>query len=249
MFSVNQSYYNESIRKIVIAFGSLFESIYVTRLDENGNEKEKLRVPIAYGSKEKYIWRLSQESSLSKNTKVQITLPKIGFEITTMLYDPSRKLNRTLQRSELVNGTVKKAYSEVPYVINFSMYCFTRTMDDMLQIIEQIVPYFAPDYTVTIKMNDLNPTVDIPFVLNTVSLNENYEGTFDTRRALISTFDFSVKTYIYPNICGSAGNIIERTDLNFYDDLGATAANYVGDVGYTGDVYTGSITEVNGDWP
>lgn len=249
MFTVTQAFYNESIRKIVIAFGSLFESVYVTRYETDGTEKEKIRVPLSYGSKEKFIWRLSQESSLSKNSRVQIVLPKLGFEITTMLYDPTRKLNRTMQRSNVVNGVFKKMYTEVPYNINFSLYAFTRNMDDMLQIIEQIVPYFAPDYTITVKMNDLHQAVDVPFVLNNTTLNEDYEGTFDTRRALISTFDFTAKTYIYPQICGSTGSIIERSDVNFFDDTGTTYDHYVGDVGYTGDVITGSITQVTGDWP
>jgi hypothetical protein len=250
MFTVTQSYYNESIRKIVIAFGSLFESLYVTRYEADGTEIEKIRVPLAYGNKEKFIWKLTQESSISKNSRVQTVLPRMGFEITTFTYDPTRKINRTIQRTEVVNNVLKKGYSEVPYNINFSLYVFTRHMDDMLQIIEQIVPYFAPDFTVTIKMNDLHQNVDIPFVLNNVTLNEDYEGSFDNRRALISTFDFTVKSYIYPNICGSGGNVIERTDVNFFDGTGTTAAsNYVGDVGYTGDVITGSITEVRGDWP
>jgi hypothetical protein len=250
MFTVSQTFYNESIRKIVIAFGSLFESVYVSRFEEDGTEIEKIRVPLSYGSKEKFIWRLTQESSLSKNSRVQIVLPKLGFEITTMLYDPSRKLNRVTQRAEVVNGIYKTIYSEVPYNINFSLFAFTRNMDDMLQIIEQILPYFSPDYTVTIKMNDIHDTVDIPFVLNGVSINEDYEGTFENRRALISTFDFTAKTYIYPKICGSTGGIIERTDINFFNDSGSTAVNYyVGDIGYTGNHITGSITKVTGDWP
>jgi hypothetical protein len=250
MFTVSQSFYNESVRKIVIAFGSLFESVYVTRLEADGTEQQKIRVPLSYGSKEKFIWRLSQESSLSKNSRVQIVLPKLGFEITTLIYDPTRKINRTIQRSTVTSGVLNKVYAEVPYNINFSLFAFTRNMDDMLQIIEQIVPYFAPDYTVTIKMNDVHQSVDIPFVLNSVNLNEDYEGTFENRRALVSTFDFTCKAYIYPNICGGTGGIIERTDVNFFEGTGTTAAsNYVGDIGYTGDHITGSITEVLGDWP
>jgi hypothetical protein len=250
MFTVTQSFYNESIRKIVIAFGSLFESVYVTRFEEDGSEQQKIRVPLSYGSKEKFIWKLTQESSLSKNSRVQIVLPKLGFEITTMIYDPSRKLNRLTQRAEVVSGALKKVYAEVPYNINFSLYAFTRNMDDMLQIIEQILPYFAPDYTVTIKMNDVHDSVDIPFILNSVNLNEDYEGTFENRRALISTFDFTCKSYIYPNICGGTGGLIERTDVNFFEGSGTTAAsNYVRDVGYTGDFITGNTTLVIGDWP
>lgn len=247
MFTVSQSYYNQSIRKIVIAFGSLFESIYITRYEKDGTEQEKIRVPLSYGSKEKFIWKLTQESSLSKNSRVQIVLPKMGFEISTMIYDPSRKINRTTQRTAVVDGVLHKGYAEVPYNINFNLFVFTRNMDDMLQIIEQIIPYFSPDYTVTIKMNDLHQNVDIPFVMNSVMINEDYEGTFDTRRSLISTFDFTAKTYIYPNICGSGGSIIENVDVNLYDDM-TTVDNYVTDIGYTGDHVTGSITPVPGDF-
>lgn len=250
MFTVGQSYYNESIRKLVLTFGSIFESVYVTRINVDGTVKERIRVPIAYSSKEKFIARLTQESSLSKNSRVEIVLPRLGFEMTTMVYDPSRKLNRTIQRADIVDGVYKSSFAEVPYVITFGLYAFTRNMDDMLQIIEQIVPYFAPDYTVTVKMNDLQQAVDIPFVLNNVNLDESYEGAVETRRTLIGSFDFSAKTYIYPNICGATGGIIERTDINFYDGQDEVSGSiYAGDVGYTGNHVTGSITEVRGNWP
>ena len=231
MFTVGQSYYNESIRKLVLTFGSIFESVYVTRINVDGTVKERIRVPIAYSSKEKFIARLTQESSLSKNSRVEIVLPRLGFEMTTMVYDPSRKLNRTIQRADIVDGVYKSSFAEVPYVITFGLYAFTRNMDDMLQIIEQIVPYFAPDYTVTVKMNDLQQAVDIPFVLNNVNLDESYEGAVETRRTLIGSFDFSAKTYIYPNICGATGGIIERTDINFYDGQDEVSGSiYAGDV-------------------
>jgi len=248
MLTLNSSFYNRSIRNTVLAFGALFESIYVTRYDtDNVTQLEKIRVPLSYGSKEKFIWKLSQESSLSKNSRVQIVLPKLGFEMTTMVYDPTRKINRTVQRAELIDNIFYKAYSEVPYVINFSLFAFTRNMDDMLQIIEQILPNFTPEFTVTMKMNDMYTQVDVPFVLNNVNIAEDYEGTFETRRALVSTFDFSVKTFIYPQICGSTGGIILRSDVNFYDDQ-TENDYYAGDIGYTGDLLTGSITGVTGDW-
>jgi hypothetical protein len=117
----------------------------------------------------------------------------------------------------------------------------------MLQIVEQIIPYFAPDYTVSVKMNDLHETVDIPFVLNGVNINEDYEGPLDTRRSLVGVLDFTAKTYIYPKICGGPGSVILRSDLDLYN--GVTGQVYYGDVGYTGDLDTGSITQVTGDWP
>jgi hypothetical protein len=248
MFSVTNTFYNQSIRKIVLGFGALFDSVYITRYNSDSTEKDRIRVPLAYGSKEKFILKLTQESSLTKDSRVQIVLPKLGFEITTLLYDPTRKVNRLIKRSDVVNGVYQSAYSEVPYNIGFSLFAYTRNMDDMLQIIEQIVPFFAPEYMMRLKMNNLYQEVDIPIVLNGVSLNEDYEGSFDSRRVLISSFDFTAKAYIYPQICGSTGGIIERTDVNLYDDT-SLGDIFITDVGYTGNHITGSITPVIGPWP
>lgn len=243
MFTSAQTFYNQSIRKTVIAFGSIFESVYVTRNDENGDEKEKIRVPLEYGNKEKFIQTQRKDTS----GRIQITLPRMGFEMTNFLYDPSRKLNRLNQRSAVVDGIYKKSFSEVPYNIGFGLYVFTRHMDDMLQIIEQILPYFAPEYTAVIKMNDLHETVNIPFVLNSVTLNEDYEGLMDTRRTLISVFDFTAKTYVYSKICGETGGVIYTTDIDIYDDK-VDSDVYYGDVGFTGDIITGSTTQITGDY-
>lgn len=250
MFNFNQTYYNRSVRNLVIAFGALFESVYITRSNSNNTILETIRVPLTYGGKEKFLLKLAQENSLSKNTKVQLTLPRMWFELGNIAYDPTRKLNRLIERSATIDGVFKSSFAEAPYNIEFVLYAFTRNMDDMLQIIEQILPYFTPEYNVTVKMNDLHQNVDIPIVLNNTSVNENFEGDFEQRRVLVSTFKFTAKTFIYPFICGSTAGIIERSDVNLYDDPGSTANDYyVGDIGYTGDVITGSISEVFGEWP
>ena len=248
MFSHTQTFYNKSIRNTVIAFGSLFESVYITRLDQNGAEDKKIRVPLEYGNKEKFIWSLTKETI----GRVQISLPRMGFEITNLLYDPSRKTNRLNIKTSIIDGVYKKNYSEVPYNIGFALYVFTRHMDDMLQIVEQILPYFAPEFNVTIKMNDVHTEVDIPIILNGVTINEDYEGNLETRRSLIGVFDFTAKTNVYPEVCGSSGSsggIILRSDINFYEKSCIGPDNYAGDIGYTGDYITGSITGVTGDWP
>jgi hypothetical protein len=244
MFSHTQTFYNKSIRNIVIAFGSLFESIYIIRNDENGVEDKKIRVPFEYGNKEKFIWSLTKETT----GRIQITLPRMGFELTNIVYDPTRKSNRLNLKTSYVNGVYKKVFSEVPYNIGFSVYVFTRHMDDMLQIVEQILPYFAPEFNITIKMNDVHQEVDVPIILNGVSINEDFEGNLETRRSLIGVLDFTVKMNVYPEICGSTGGIIERSDVNFYEKSCIGPGNYVGDIGYTGDSVTGSITGVTGDW-
>lgn len=255
MFSHTQTFNNQSIRKTVITFGALFESIYIIRNETDGTEREKIRIPLEYGNKEKFILTQSKDTS----GRVQVVLPRMGFEITSLLYDPTRKVNRLNKRSVVVNGIYQYGFSEVPYNIGFGLYIFTRNMEDMLQIVEQIIPYFAPEYTVTVKMNDLHEEVDIPIVLNGVTVNEDYEGPLDTRRTLIGVLDFTAKTYVYPQICGITANNgttnngmgILISDVNFYEGRTGVAniagSNYVSDVGYTGNAITGSITKVTGD--
>ena len=246
MFSHTQTFNNQSIRKTVITFGAIFESVYIIRYEADGTERERIRVPLEYGNKEKFI----QTQSKDVSGRTQITLPRLGFEITSMLYDPTRKVNRLNKRFNTIDGVYKHVFSEVPYNIGFGLYIFTRNMEDMLQIVEQIVPYFAPEYTVTVKMNDLHEDVDIPFVLNGVTINEDYEGAIDTRRSLIGVLDFTAKTYVYPQICGTSGGIILHSDLDIrrvVGDIDDEVSIYVSDVGYTGSEITGSTTKVLGD--
>jgi hypothetical protein len=243
MFTHTQAFYNRSLRNTVIAFGSIFESLYISRYEEDGvTEKEQIRVPLEYGNKEKFVQTLSKDTT----GRVQITLPKMSFEITNILYDPTRKVNRMNRRAGYVDDVYKNMFAEVPYNVGFGLYIYTRHMDDMLQIVEQIIPYFAPDYTISVKMNDLHDSVDIPFVLNGVNINEDYEGPLDTRRSLVGVLDFTAKTYIYPKICGGPGGVILRSDIDIYN--GVTGQVYQSDIGYTGDLDTGSITKVTGDW-
>jgi len=233
MFSHTQTFYNKSIRNIVIAFGSLFESIYIIRNDENGVEDKKIRVPFEYGNKEKFIWSLTKETT----GRIQITLPRMGFELTNIVYDPTRKSNRLNLKTSYVNGVYKKVFSEVPYNIGFSVYVFTRHMDDMLQIVEQILPYFAPEFTVTLNMNELNKKVDVPIVLNSMNVIEDYEGDFETRRSVNTVFDFTMKTYVYGPIKNDI-YLIDDFELNLFE--GATMGNntkvYSG--GWTGNIAT-----------
>ena len=175
MFS---QFYNESIRKMVIGFGSLFNDIRVIRKNSDGSTKETIRVPLAYGPKEKFIKRIQQSSSISNTTHTQITLPLLGFDITGIAYDSQRKGNklRTRKTSGSSGTTESWNYNEVPYNISFGLYAFSRNHDDNLQIIEQILPYFSPEFTVTLKVNDINDNVDVPIILNGVNTLDEYEG-------------------------------------------------------------------------
>ena len=124
----------------------------------------------------------------------------MGFEISTMLYDPTRKVNRTNLRSTIVDGTYYKTYAEVPYNISFSLYVFTRHMDDMLQIVEQIMPFFVPDHVITIDLNENQSSVNVPIVMISNNITDRYEGDFNTRRLHIASFSFLAKSYIYGNL-------------------------------------------------
>jgi hypothetical protein len=230
MFSINNTYYNESIRKMVTAFGALFNSIYVLRKNDSKDIIEKIRVPLVYGPKEKFIYRIKSEAQITDNTHVQITLPMIGFDMTSILYDTNRKLNRMNKR---IVGD-RSTYSEVPYNINFGLYVFTRNIDDNLQIVEQILPYFSPEFMVTINIDNLYPAVDIPIVLNSVAMNEDYEGSFETRRSVTSLFDFTMKGYVYNKFCEPTTGIIKNSEiqLGITSGSGYTAyMNYVSDHG------------------
>ena len=227
MLSIENTYYNESIRKLVTAFGALFNSIYIIRKDENQQITEKLRVPLMYGPKEKFIYRLKNESQISDETHVQTTLPLMGFDMTSIMYDVNRKINRLTRKVQ--QG--RSSYSEVPYNISFGLYVFTRNIDDNLQIVEQILPYFAPEFMISINIDELYPSVDIPITLNSVAMNEDYEGSYDVRRSVTSMFDFTVKGYVYNKFCEPTTGIIKNIDL----DIGITAEGFTGNSMYVSD--------------
>jgi len=227
MLSIENTYYNESIRKLVTAFGALFNSIYIIRKDENQQITEKLRVPLMYGPKEKFIYRLKNESQISDETHVQTTLPLMGFDMTSIMYDVNRKINRLTRKVQ--QG--RSSYSEVPYNISFGLYVFTRNIDDNLQIVEQILPYFTPEFMISINIDELYPSVDIPIILNSVAMNEDYEGSYDIRRSVTSLFDFTVKGYVYNKFCEPTKGIIKNIDL----DIGITAEGFTGNSMYMSD--------------
>jgi len=215
-------FYNESIRKIVVGFGSLFNDIHIARKDKNGDEVQRIRVPLTYGPKEKFIRRLEEQSSITDPPKNMITLPRLGFDMTGIQYDASRKinkLNKIIKREPGKNSF--SSFSESPFNLSFNLYVFTRNIDDNLQIVEQIVPYFSPEFIVSIKLNELNESLDVPIVLNDVSMQEEYEGDFSTRRAIISTLTFTCKTSIYQRI--DEGKIIVKSNVNMFDIVGATS--------------------------
>ena len=197
-------FYNKSVRNTVIAFGSLFNNIKVSRKNSAGDEIKQIKIPISYGNKAKFIRRLREEYSLTSGVEVSMTLPRIGFELSSVEYDTARKTN-TLNRLKsynplLTDGQVKSNYSSVPYNLNFGLYIMTETVDDGLQIIEQIAPYFTPEFTVNLNLvDDLHQNVDVPIVLNNSTVESVTEGPMKTSdlRSVMWNLDFTAKSYMY----------------------------------------------------
>lgn len=216
-----EQYYHGTIRKYVIAFGNLFNDIVVQRLNTSGVRIQSIAVPIAYGPKEKWLVRMRQDPFLDSN--VGITLPRIGFEIVSMTYASNRKLSSTLKNSVLKNddlNRLKTQYIPVPYDITFLLSIFVRNADDGAQILEQILPYFRPEFTTNVRLiPEMNIVVDTPVVLTDVTIEDTYEGDFDTRRALIYNLTFNVKAYIYGPVSNTG--VIKRAITNMFGDTPA----------------------------
>tara|TARA_R110000822_G_scaffold84871_1_gene199073 strand:+ start:310 stop:1149 length:840 start_codon:yes stop_codon:yes gene_type:complete len=223
----NQQYYHGTIRKYIIAFGNLFNDIVIARLNAAGERIQAIEVPIAYGPKEKWLVRLKQDPNLEQN--VGITLPRIGFEIISMSYAPQRKLASTLQNAHLKTSDLNKLntqYVPVPYDLSIMLSIFVKNADDGAQILEQILPYFRPEFTTNIRLiPEMDVIVDTPVVLQDVSIEDTYEGDFDTRRALVYNLTFSMKAYIYGPVFNQG--IIKRSVTNMFNNLPENAGNKV----------------------
>jgi hypothetical protein len=219
-----QQYYHGTIRKYIISFGNLFNDIVIARLNTAGERVQSIAVPLAYGTKEKFLVRLRQDPNFEQ--AVAITLPRMGFEITGMTYAPARKLSSTIKNVTLKsddNDRLKTQYVPVPYDINILLSIFVSNADDGAQILEQILPYFRPEFTTNIRLiPEMNVVVDTPVVLQDISIEDTYEGDFDTRRALIYNLTFSMKAYIYGPVANQG--VIKRSVTNFFGDVPADSA-------------------------
>ena len=210
-------YYNQVIRRYVVMFGTLFNDIIVQRFNKAGQRIQALKVPIAYGPKEKFLVRITQDPELTNQS--QVSLPRMGFEMTGMQYMPERKLSSTQRRVNTVgtissNNSLKAVYTPVPYDFNFSLSVFVKNADDGVQILEQILPFFTPEWTTTLKIiPEMNIKHDVPTVLQSVTTEDAYDGDFETRRSLIYNLDFLVKGYIYGPVKKSG--VIKRTMVDF----------------------------------
>ena len=211
------SYYNnESLRKLVVGFGNLFNDMYIGKYDKENNLIEKDRVPLTYGPKEKFIRRIKEVSTISDTTRTRITLPRMGFEMLGMSYDPTRKANKLRKTSGSTDsdGNAGYNYAEVPYLVNFGLYTFTRNIEENLQLVEQILPIFAPEFIISMNFTDINKKVNVPIILTSTGISEIYEGDFSETRSITTTFSFIAKTYIYGNQKNTP--MIETSNLNFF---------------------------------
>lgn len=216
-------YYHQITRKTIIAFGTLFNQIYIKHKDADNNDYSELRVPFAYGPTQKFLARIEQQANLNK--PVAMTLPRMSFEMTSIQYDATRKANVT-QTFKASDGTnLKKVYLPVPYNIGFQLNIMTKLNDDALQIVEQILPFFQPSFNLTVDLIDsIGEKRDIPVVLNNVSFMDDYEGDFSTRRVLIYTLDFTAKTYLFGPIADSTEGLIRKVQVDMYSGTNTSTA-------------------------
>ena len=217
-------FYHKQIRNTVIAFGTIFNNVNIKRLDSSGNPVQTLRVPLSYAPKEKFLARLDAQQDLTgDDSKVAITLPRMSFEISGYSYDGTRKLNKNQKLGRVTTNAdttkLNTQFSPVPYNVSFQLNVFVANSDDGLQILEQILPFFQPDYTVTMILdNDIMDTKrDIPFVLENVTYDDSYTGTLTSLRRIIYTLSFTAKIYLYGPISQSA--VIKKVSADLYDNL------------------------------
>tara|TARA_B100000073_G_scaffold338618_1_gene335962 strand:- start:7675 stop:8682 length:1008 start_codon:yes stop_codon:yes gene_type:complete len=209
-------FYNEIFRSVIIGFGSLFNGIEIKHKDSSDDVYSIIKVPLAYGPTQKFLARLEQEADL--NRPVQMTLPRMSFEFIDLQYDPIRKATQT-QAFYVVtdNGEkVKKTFMPVPYNMTIELSIMTKLNDDMLQIVEQILPYFQPAYTLPIKfLGELSEVQNVPIQIESISMEDDYEGNFDTRRALVYTLRFTAKTMLYGPVSDVTGEIVKKVQIGY----------------------------------
>jgi len=216
-------FYHQTSRKMVVAFGSLFNNIEVRRTDSSDAVTEVIKIPLSYGPKDKMLVRISQDPSL--NPKVALTVPRMGFELTSMTYDGARKLNTMGRNVKKGTTGLKKQFNPVPYNWDFSLYVFVKNAEDGTQILEQILPFFTPDFTVTMTLiSGMTVKMDIPLVLNSVTSEDSYEGDFATRRSIIWTLSFLMKGFLYPSVTDNA-KVITSSVVDTHLMSAATAAD------------------------
>ena len=223
----NAPYYHKLMRKYVSIFGTLFNDITIERTNDDDVVIQSIPVPLSYSPKEKFLAKLERQPNL-EDDRVSLKLPRMGFEIINVDYDPERKTS-PINRKKVIGTTPdlnKYQYNPVPWNMNFQLSIASKTMEDGLNIIEQILPFFTPEYTVTAELiPEMSITKDIPIVITSAIIEDTYEGDFDDRRVLIWTLDFIMKGWLYGPVKES--KIIKFVDANVYANEANTVTETV----------------------
>ena len=214
---LDQRFYWGTIRKAIVAFGSMFNNITIQRTDASGNVVQLQKVPLSYSPKQKFLTKIRQQPDVDTQN-VQVLLPRMGFEMISLDYDPNRKISPIQQSRTINSSTAANAqYAPTPYNINVILYVYAKNQDDGLQVIEQILPYFNPDYNLTIKaVPQLNIKNDLPIILSSIGFEDDYEGDLTTRRSIIWTLSFVLKLNFYGPV--SKQGVIKKTTSNIFND-------------------------------
>jgi hypothetical protein len=218
---LDQRFYWGTIRKAIVAFGTMFSNMTIERSDSAGNIVQIQKVPLSYSPKQKFLAKIRQQPNVDA-TNFQVILPRMGFEMISLDYDPNRKISPLQQNRAINSSTSANAqYAPSPYNINLLLYIYAKNQDDGLQIIEQILPYFNPDYNLTLKaIPELDIKNDLPIILNSIGFDDDYEGDMTTRRAIIWTLSFVVKLNFYGPI--NRQGIISKVVTNTFNDKALT---------------------------
>jgi len=239
-------FYNEILRRTIISFGTLFNDITIKHKDSSDAITSTVKVPLAYGPTQKFLARIEQSPDLNK--PFAITLPRMSFEFIGLTYDPSRKVTTTQQFKvkDPNNSTeVKKSYMPVPYNMQFELSIMTKLNDDALQIVEQILPYFQPAYNLTVELvESIQEKRDIPVVLENITMQDDYEGDYSTRRVLLYTLRFTAKTYLFGPTTAATKDIIKKATVSYL--TGTDTSNTTREVSYSSEPraiknYTGDV--------
>lgn len=214
----NNHFYNRTIRKVVVSFGSLFNDLVLVRYSKSGDKEfERIRVPLSYGPKEKYITRLAGDPDLTNSVNAKV--PRMSFSLTSVSYDSSRKVNTAMKNYAFDDSTglVSSQYAPIPYNFDFELSIYVRNTEDGTQLLEQILPFFTPDYTLTVDfIPSLARKYDMPIILNSVDTEIDYEGDMSTTRLIIWNLTFTAKGYIFPPVKTGTDKLIKSANTNIF---------------------------------